>query len=68
MMGIISIAKVITGAEKARRAFFTQPGNREWATVIECISACGWALPPLVIFEGKVHLSTWYKDSDLPHN
>jgi hypothetical protein len=29
MMGIISIAKVITGAEKAGRAFFTQPGSRE---------------------------------------
>lgn len=67
-MGIISTAKVVTGAKKAGRAFFTQPGNTEWVTVIECINAHGWATPPLVIFKGKVHLSTWYKDSNLPHN
>jgi hypothetical protein len=29
MMGIISTAKVITGADKVGRAFFTQPRNRE---------------------------------------
>ncbi len=68
MMGVISTAKVITGSEKAGRAFFTQPGNREWVTVIECINSCGWATPPLFILEGKVHISTWYKDRDLPYD
>ena len=64
-MGVISTAKVITGSEKASRAFFTQPGNREWVTVIECINSYGWAIPPLIILEGKVHISTWYKNGDL---
>jgi hypothetical protein len=25
--------------------------------------ADGWGLPPMVIFEGKVHISTWYTDT-----
>lgn len=34
-------------------------------TVIEAVNSSGWAIPPMVIFEGKVHLSTWYKDAEL---
>ena len=61
-MGVISTAKVITGSERAGRPVSIQPGNREWVTVIESVSASGWSLPPMVIFEGKVHISTWYTD------
>jgi hypothetical protein len=31
-------------------------------------TATGWAIPPFIIFQGKHHLSTWYKEEDLPHN
>ena len=62
-MGVITTAKVITGSERAGRPVCVQPGNREWVTVIESISSCGWSLPPMVIFEGKVHISTWYTDT-----
>jgi hypothetical protein len=31
------------------------------------INAMGWAIPPCVIFQGKHHLSVWYKEEDLPH-
>jgi hypothetical protein len=62
-MGVISTAKVITGSERARRPVSIQPGNREWVTVIESASSCGWSLPPMIIFEGKVHISTWYTDA-----
>ena len=37
-------------------------------TVIECINSYGWAIPPLIIFEGKVHLSTWYKEEIIPYD
>jgi hypothetical protein len=57
-MGVISTAKVITGSERAGRPVSIQPGNCEWITVIESVSASGWSLPPMVIFEGKVHIST----------
>jgi hypothetical protein len=36
-----------------------QLGRQEWVTVIECISATGEKIPPLVIFKGKNLLTTW---------
>lgn len=62
-MGLISTAKVTTGAKRHRRPVSVQPGNREWVTVIDCIASYGWSLPPVIIFEGKVHQSTWYSDT-----
>ena len=31
-----------------------QPGLRQWTSIIECISATGMRLAPLVIFRGKL--------------
>ena len=62
-MGVISTAKVITGAERSRKPVSIQPGNREQVTAIDCISVRGWTLPPVIIFEGKLHQSTWYSDT-----
>ncbi|KAM4054627.1 DDE superfamily endonuclease [Hirsutella rhossiliensis] len=42
-----------------------RPGNREWVTVIESINCQGWALPAMVIFQGKVHQASWY-EADVP--
>lgn len=62
-MGVTSTAKVVTGAQHASsKVNSLQPGNREWVTIIECINATGWAPPPMVIFAGKVHQSTWYRE------
>ncbi|KJZ70722.1 hypothetical protein HIM_09906 [Hirsutella minnesotensis 3608] len=44
-----------------------QPGDRTWVTVIEGVNATGWALPSTIIFEGKVHQSTWYR-TGIPRN
>jgi hypothetical protein len=65
-MGVISTAKVITGVERSNRPVSIQPGNREWVTAIDCICADGYSLPPVIIFEGKVHQSTWYTNNTLP--
>lgn len=59
-MGVIGTAKVVTGSQRAGKALVTQPGNREWVTVVEAINASGWALPPMIIFAGKMHQATWY--------
>jgi hypothetical protein len=67
-IGVISTAKVITGAERSRRPVSVQPGNREWVTAIDCIYADGQSLPPVIIFEGKMHQSTWYTDNELPRD
>lgn len=67
MLGIASTTKVVTSVDRPKPKQI-QPGNREWATAIECVNSRGWCLPPMVIFKGKVHLSAWYENSDLPHD
>ena len=59
-MGLIATVKVVTRAEYYGRRSLLQPGNREWVTTIECINASGWALPPCVIFKGKVFIESWF--------
>jgi hypothetical protein len=59
-MGLISAQKVVTRAEYYGRRSILQPGNREWVTAIEAICADGYALPPCVIFQGKVYIEGWF--------
>jgi DDE superfamily endonuclease len=40
-------------------AYEAQPGRQEWVTAIECISATGEKIPPLIIFKGTNLLTTW---------
>jgi hypothetical protein len=62
-MGVAHTAKVITASRHQTSCVRAiQPGNREWVTAIECINTSGWALPPMIIFTGKVHQSQWYQD------
>jgi hypothetical protein len=68
MMGQISTGAVVTSSERRGRPKSVQQGNREWTTVVQGVNATGWAIPPFVIFQGKNHLSAWYKEEDLPHD
>lgn len=65
-MGVISTAKVVTGSERRGRPFKTQPGNREWVTVIETIAANGRVLDPLIIFKGKKVQKFWFNELKRP--
>jgi hypothetical protein len=65
-MGVASTSKVVTRSDRRNRPVVIQPGNREWTTVIECINASGWSVDPMIIFEGKVHIASWYDGSVLP--
>ena len=67
-MGVISTVKVVTRAERKRRPTLTQPGNCEWVTAIETIRADRTIIPPMIVFTGKVHISTWYNEKQLPPN
>ncbi|KAJ6258111.1 NADPH oxidase [Drechslerella dactyloides] len=67
-MGMISTTTVVTGAEIRDKAKLAQPGNREWATVIQGIGAEGWAVPPFIILAGQHHLASWYTETNLPNN
>jgi uncharacterized protein YoaH (UPF0181 family) len=66
MMGVISTGAVVTASERRERPKTVQPGNREWTTVIQGVNAKGWAIPPFIIFKARHHLSSWYKEEDLP--
>jgi hypothetical protein len=62
MMGVAGTSKVVTSVDTIGRATVIHPGNREWVTVIECINASGWSLPPFMILAGKLHQARWYQD------
>ena len=42
-----------------RRKYQAEPGRQEWVTVVECISADGNLIPPLVIFKGEDLMTSW---------
>jgi hypothetical protein len=63
MMGRTSPQVVVTGTERRGRPKSIQPGNREWATVIQGINAAGWAIPPYLIVVAKHHISAWYEEN-----
>ena len=39
------------------------PGSRIWTTIVECISADGRALTPLVIFKGRTVQQQWFPEN-----
>ena len=67
MMGVICSNMVVTRADRLGRSKKLQPGNREWATAIECISSDGFVLPPFLILQGLNHLASWYTECGLPN-
>ena len=59
MLGQALKIKVI--CRKGRRnPRYTQGGNREMVTVIECVSADGSVLPPMYIYKGSSHRIGWH--------
>ena len=62
-IGVISTAKVVTASERALRPVTIQPRNREQVTAIECINSSSQLLPSMIIFKGKIYISSWYLDS-----
>jgi hypothetical protein len=67
-MGVIGTMKVVTGSERRARPDLIQPGDREWVTLIQSICAAGYATLPFIIYKGRVHISAWYEEVDIPHN
>ena len=59
MMGVVGKFRVVVS--KHEKAYMTQCGNREWVSLIECISMDGRILAPWIIFKGKQHKKAWYE-------
>jgi hypothetical protein len=45
-MGLCSTSKVITAVDRSERPRRVIQGNREWVTIIECVSSKGISIPP----------------------
>ncbi len=48
-----------------RKTFKKDPGRCEWIIIIECVSAGGRHLQPLVIFKGKDVQQQWFPDEGI---
>ena len=53
LMEGLRINGLCMGLSATKTALAKHPESRIWTTVVECISATGASLPPLVIFKGK---------------
>jgi hypothetical protein len=58
MMGVIGQQRCIV-SKSEKRPKYAQDGNREWVTLVECVSISGAVLSPWIIFKGKVQLLKW---------
>jgi hypothetical protein len=58
MIGIITLALVVTRADRRGRSKAVQPGNREWTIAIICINGEGRRIPLFLVVQGKYYLSS----------
>ncbi len=58
---------LVVGSSERRSIQKKQPGSRAWTSFIECISATGKALTPLVIFKGKSVQQQWFPKDLSPY-
>jgi hypothetical protein len=58
-LGVCANTRVLASSQK-KKAYHQSPENREWASIIECVSATGKKLRCGVIFKGKNLQSTWF--------
>jgi hypothetical protein len=62
-IGVGGSVKVVTASERRLKPLSVQPGDREWITLIACINALGWSIPPFFILKAKHHNEAWYHNN-----
>lgn len=60
MQGVIAKTRVMISKHE-KKAHMTQCGNREWVSLIECVSMSGRLLKPWVIFKAKQKQKAWFE-------
>ena len=58
-------APLVIGPAELKEVLINDPLNRDWVTIMECVSGDGRALFPLVIFGGKHVQQQWFNDDML---
>ena len=61
-LGVCSNTKVLSSSKKTR-TFVKSPQNREWVSVLECISATDRISKPLIIFKGNSLQTSWFEEN-----
>ena len=51
---------IVLGKAGRKRAFIKYPSSRTWSTILECVSATGRCIRPLVIFKGETIQQQWF--------
>lgn len=57
---------LVLGQSEKKKTLIKQDGSREWTSILECISADGKSLNPLIIFKGKKVQEQWF-EKELAH-
>ena len=66
-LGVCSNTRVIASSRK-KKAYVKSPEDREWVSIIECVSATGQRLRCAIIFRGKHLQSTWFPVEGVPNS
>jgi 4-hydroxybenzoate polyprenyltransferase len=64
--GVCEDNRRVLGEVKKGKTLVQAAEKGEWVTILECISAAGQYLKPLVIFKGKALQSSWFKEGEVP--
>ena len=64
MMGVIAKVKVMISKYEFGGKYVTQCGNRDWVSLIECVSSDGRVLKPWIIFKAKLKQKAWFEALD----
>ena len=59
--GYVLNKRIIVPTEYRTNKFTLQDGSRDSITMLECVSASGTVLPPMLIFADKAHLLDWHR-------
>ena len=66
MQGAIGKESVIFSRQQLK-TFMTQPDNRDWVVLIECVSLDGKIIKPWIIFKGEQRMKVWREVSTDGH-
>jgi hypothetical protein len=64
-LGVCTNTRVLASSSK-KKAYIKSPENREWVSIIECVSATGQKLRCLIIFKGQALQTTWFSPKSVP--
>jgi hypothetical protein len=60
----LGVNGLVVGSAEARSVIKKDDGRRNWTTIIECVSATGQAVDPLIIFKGKDVQQQWFPKTE----